>query len=128
MIILDTCSLIYWTLEPTKLTKNAEKAVEVLERDGGFISSISLWEIGIKIKEGKLDICMSISDFANYLTSTNLIEVLSVDWDIWLRSLNLNWNHHDPADRVIVATAQSKKLQLMTSDIKIREFYKNSIW
>ncbi len=42
----------------------AGKACRDIEKNGGILSSISLWEIGITIKNKKLEIGMSIDDYA----------------------------------------------------------------
>lgn len=36
------------------------------------------------------------------------VELVAVDTTAWLRSVSLDWDHRDPADRVIVATALLK--------------------
>jgi len=39
----------------------------------------------------------------------------------------LDWAHRDPADRVIVATAQARSLPLVTKDERLLSFYPNTI-
>lgn len=60
MILLDTCALIWWSLDPERLTDKALKTCLQMEQTEGIVRSISLWEIGIKIKNKKLDIGISI--------------------------------------------------------------------
>ena len=50
MIVLDTVTLIYWTLFPNLLTNLAKRAIT--DADTLVISSISIWEIAIKAKRG----------------------------------------------------------------------------
>jgi PIN domain nuclease of toxin-antitoxin system len=52
----------------------------------------------------------------------NVVELLPVDTNTWLRSLALDWAHSDPADRVIVATALTHNVPLLTKDQVIRDF------
>ena len=63
----DVCTgymwLIWYTLDPVKLSENAAAACAKIPTKGAFVSSISIWEIGIKIKEGKLEIGTSLEDF-----------------------------------------------------------------
>jgi PIN domain nuclease of toxin-antitoxin system len=47
---------------------------------------------------------------------------------LWLESVALQWNHKDPADRVIVSLAQRYNADLITSDTIIRGFYSSVIW
>ena len=44
------------------------------------------------------------------------VRIISVDENIWLESLKLKWNHNDPADRVIVATARILDMPIVTDD------------
>jgi len=39
-----------------------------------------------------------------------------------IRSVSLDWEHRDPADRVIVATALQQGVPLLTKDAAIRGF------
>lgn len=62
------------------------------------------------------------------LDPTSLSQLLAVDEDTWVASVELNWQHNDPADRVIVATAQMLNAPLVASDGVIRAFYPQSVW
>jgi PIN domain nuclease of toxin-antitoxin system len=67
MLLLDTCALIWWTLDPEKLSRNAAEVCNKINHSGGFVSAISIWEIGIKIQKAKLDIGISLADYINRL-------------------------------------------------------------
>ena len=128
MILLDTCSLIWWALDPEKLSDKAQTACGRMEETGGIISSISIWEIGIKIKNKKLDIGVCVGEFLRRVKATKMIEIVPVDETIWVDNLNLNWEHRDSADRTIVATAKKFNAPIVTKDHLIRDYYKNCIW
>lgn len=53
---------------------------------------------------------------------SGLVELCPVDSETWLRSASLVWDHRDPADRVIVATALLRRLPIMTKDQAIRSY------
>ena len=128
MIILDTHALLWWTLDPAEMSPKAYKLCSEVGLNRGFISSISIWEIGVKIENKKLDIGMTIESYLEKIESLNILKIVPVDENIWIESLALKWEHRDPADRVIVATARLKKLQIITRDNKISAFYKETIW
>ena len=128
MILLDTCALIWWTLDPEHLSKPAADACAEVERTGGFISSISIWEIGVKIKNKKLDIGIPLSDFVSRLHEMRIVKIVPVDETIWLENLALDWPNRDPADRTIVATAKRQNLPIVTKDRRMAAFYENVIW
>jgi PIN domain nuclease of toxin-antitoxin system len=122
MIVLDTHALLWWTLDPDKLSPAAVARLDAIETQGGLASSISIWELGIKIQRGKLDLGISIDEFAQRVAKTEALQLLAVDTATWLRSLALPWDHRDPADRVIVASAQLQGVPLLTADAEIHRF------
>ncbi len=129
MMLLDTCALLWWTLDSEKLSDSATMACETISSDNkAFISAISIWEIGIKIKKGKLDIGMDLREYLNRLNLLDVLKIVPVDENIWVENIFLEWDHRDPADRTIVATAKIKNLSIITKDLIIRDFYPNTIW
>ena len=122
MVVLDTHVLLWWAVDPDKLSSDAAASLAAMERHGGFASSISIWELGVKIQRGKLEIGISIDEFARRIRKSRIIELLAVTTATWLRSLELDWEHRDPADRVIVATALLQDVPLITADNEIRRF------
>jgi PIN domain nuclease of toxin-antitoxin system len=126
MIVLDTSALLYWTLDPKQLSSNAKNAIEQAERI--FVSSISVWEIALKVKFKKLIIPMPINEYVGQIQLLEGIEFLSVDIQTWLDNLDLPWEHRDPADRTIVALAKRFDCPLITSDRVIAGYYPVTIW
>jgi PIN domain nuclease of toxin-antitoxin system len=126
MIVLDTSALLYWTLDPKQLSSNAKNAIEQAERI--LVSSISVWEIALKVKFKKLIIPMPINEYVGQIQLLEGIEFLSVDIQTWLDNLDLPWEHRDPADRTIVALAKRFDCPLITSDRVIAGYYPVTIW
>lgn len=124
--VLDTSAVLFWTLAPERLSKPAQASID--KASGLLVSSISLWEIGVKVKKGRLELPVSTREFADTLSRVDGVEVLPVDLETWLTNLDLVWEHRDPADRTIVATAAMRDCWLVTSDAAIRDFYARSIW
>lgn len=120
MILLDTHALLWWALDPDQLSERAAAAVADMERDGGYASSISIWELGVKVQRGKLELPLPIEELARRIERSGAVELVAVDTTLWLRSLALRWEHRDPADRVIVSTALAKNVPLLTKDETIR--------
>jgi PIN domain nuclease of toxin-antitoxin system len=116
VILLDTHALLWWALDAAQLSPLAVEVLSRMEKDGGFASSISVWELGVKVKRGKLDLGIAIEEFVRRLERGAVVELAPVDTTIWLRSVALPWEHRDPADRVIVATALAKGLPILTKD------------
>jgi len=128
-MLFDTCALLWVTLDPDKLTKKELSIAQAcLERGTACVSSISFWEIGIKIRKGALDIQMPLESYIEKIHSLNSIEIVPVDEMIWMENLRLDWVHRDPADRTIVATAMRRLLPVLTKDDMIRQFYPHQGW
>ena len=128
-IILDTCALIWWSLNPSKLTSAATEACKQMEKNkNGLVPSIAIWEIAIKIKNKKLDLGVNINQYVASLKKSSVVNIVPIDEDIWLESVNLEWEHRDPADRVVVALARRNQAPIITADTEIRNFYSNVIW
>lgn len=127
--MLDTHALLWWALDPQRLSEKAAEVCVRLERDGGFASVISIWELAIKMKRGRLELPLSIEEFTKRLETGGVVELLPVDTKTWLRSASLEWEHRDPADRVIVVTALDKGLPILTKDATMHAFRPaNCVW
>lgn len=128
-VVLDTSALLYWSLEPSALTAAARTAIDTaLPRAGCVVSAISLWEIALKARQGRLQLGLTPVEFADRLARVKGLEIRAVDTRTWLHSVGLDWAHRDPADRVIVATAALLRAPLVTSDAEIRGFYACGVW
>ena len=127
-MVLDTCALLWWTLEPARLSAVAASLCDGIPKSGAMISSISLWEVGIKVKRGKLDIGMDWRRYFDLVTAIANLIVVPVTERIWRENLELEWDHADPADRSIVATARLYDDILVTADVEMRAFYPKCQW
>ncbi len=128
-LVLDTCALIWWSLDPDQLSLSAQQVCEDMETDkNGKVASISIWEIAIKIKNRKLDLGISLDIYTERLQQSDVISIIPIDESLWLKSVALEWKHKDPADRIIVVLAQQYNAPIVTKDQKIREFYSSVIW
>ncbi len=116
-ILLDT-HVVIWALENNPTL--AERAVNAIV-DGNnmvFVSSISVWEISIKQKLGKLK------------APNNLLEEirghrftpLPINADHAQLAGQLPYIHKDPFDRMLIAQAIIEKLVLLTRDELIAKY------
>jgi len=128
MVLLDTCALLWWTLKPERLSPAAAAACEAALFDGIVISSISFWEIGIKVKKRKLVLPVSVSEYVSIVEALDRLEVVPVTAAVWLANLALKWDNRDPSDRTIVATAQLRGIPIVTADSRISSWYRHVIW
>ncbi len=126
IIALDTAALVYWSLDPDRLSAAAADALAAAEQK--IVSSISLWELGQKIKRRELSLPLRLNDYVDRLQHVGDLRIVAVDEQCWLRSLVLDWDHRDMADRTIVAMAMLHACDLVSSDKRLRTFYSRAIW
>lgn len=123
------CALIWWSLDPDLLSDSAKNLCNEMEqKKNGLVASISLWEIALKVKRGKLDLGIELNTYINTLFRSDVLQIISIDVDLWIDSVNLDWEHRDPTDRVVVALANQYQAQLITKDKVIKDFYALTIW
>ena len=127
-VVLDTSALLFWTLAPERLSVRARGAIEAAAPYGWLASAISLWEIGLKVRRNQLSLGVSFAEYVQRLQLVDGLVLAPVDVRIWLRTLELDWAHRDPADRVIVATAELQSLPLVTSDVEMGRYYADVVW
>jgi PIN domain nuclease of toxin-antitoxin system len=118
MLLLDSCTLFWITSLPEKLSAEAQKQVTD-HRTALFVASISALEIAIKYRRRKLSLPLPPEKwFGDAVTAYALTEV-PLDSAIAIASTRLPELHNDPFDRIIIATAQSRALRIVTPDAMI---------
>jgi PIN domain nuclease of toxin-antitoxin system len=126
-IVLDTCALIWATSQPEALSATARGILEDAEHQF-LISSISIWEIALKTKRGTIDMGVPLPRLVRELCRRANVAILPVDAETWLRNVALPWEHRDPADRTIVASAELRNAPILTCDDRIASYYPHVIW
>ncbi|MGB3535106.1 MAG: type II toxin-antitoxin system VapC family toxin [Microcoleaceae cyanobacterium] len=128
-IVLDTCALIWWSLDPDKLSSSAKDVCNQMETEKkGLVPTTAIWEIAIKVKNKKLDLGIDINEYVAAVKRSNVVRLIPIDEEIWLDSVNLDWDHRDPVDRVVVALASRHQAAIITADREIRNFYSDVAW
>lgn len=125
MVILDTCAVWELLESSPKFSKKTSKLID----DGAYILSISFAEIACKVKLGKLEMSITPRELFHEFSMIERVEIISIGVSEWLDSIELSWDdNRDPADRIITTFAAKKDLPIVTTDKKIKKFYKKVIW
>ena len=81
-----------------------------------FLSVASLWEIGIKISIGKLNIDMPLEELLLHHIEKNAIQILHIRFADILEVSIMPFHHRDPFDRLIIAQAIVENVQIFSID------------
>ena len=131
MIAADTHVIIWDALKPEKLSPNAKKAIRKANaQDGIIFCEISLWEIAMLMKKGRLSVGVDYQEFIRLVSDSNKYIFIGITPQIAELSTHLFADaNKDPADRIISATAIVEKADLVTSDKMMRRSKKvHTIW
>ena len=118
MILLDTHVLLWQEQGDRRLGLQSRRVVaRALEEGQAAISSISFWEVGMRIQKGQLALRFDLDVWRRDLLEQGVYEI-PVNGLIAARAGLLPDMHGDPADRLILATALEGH-QLITADERI---------
>jgi PIN domain nuclease of toxin-antitoxin system len=118
VIALDTHAWVWWLTKPGKLGKKSARAIKVADRIG--VPAICVWEVAMKARAGKLKFDRPLAAWIDQaLAEDSRIALLPLSPRIAVTAVELEWDHQDPADRLIVATAQVHDCPLVTVDERI---------
>ncbi|MEX2443724.1 MAG: type II toxin-antitoxin system VapC family toxin [Alkalispirochaeta sp.] len=120
--VLDTHILVYWVSEPDRLTPAQSHVVKTITPENpAIVADITLWEIAMLASTGCLTFQLPIQEWITRAVSPPLVRVAEITSNIAADVADLSdWEHRDPADRLIVATARVYGARLLTNDERIR--------
>ncbi|SMF95167.1 PIN domain nuclease, a component of toxin-antitoxin system (PIN domain) [Methylomagnum ishizawai] len=113
--LIDTQILIWTIISPEKLTA---QTIDLLQNNEIFVSQISFLEIAIKQKIGKLpELDLSIAALTTRAEQDgfNLLMLQTRHIDTY-GTIPLYPNHRDPFDRILLATALSENIPIISAD------------
>ena len=113
--LLDTHTLLCALTAPSRLGAGAARVVAD-RRSQVAVSAASAWEIATKHRIGKLPQADAVvGGYARHLDRLGVTR-LPLTEDHCLLSGGLDWEHHDPFDRMLAAQAMIESMTLITDD------------
>ncbi|WP_437673013.1 type II toxin-antitoxin system VapC family toxin [Sorangium sp. So ce131] len=124
-LILDThvwVDVVGGVRLPVQVTRRISRSVE---ESGLWIAAISLWEIAMLARKGRLQLSMPTLEWMKVAIDRSRVHVAPLEPTIAVDSVELPGTcHGDPADRLIIATARCMDATLVTRDRAIHDYGK----
>mgnify|MGYP001583795169 CR=1 FL=1 len=118
--LLDTHAVLWIAESSTLLSPKARALAGSCDADDFGVAAISLLEIARKAYTGEIDLKPDAATWLDDLAHP--FRILPLTPRIAWRSVQFDWPHKDPADRLICATALEHKLTLVTHDKEIKRW------
>jgi PIN domain nuclease of toxin-antitoxin system len=119
-LLLDTHALLWWLVEPEKLSPLAEAAI--------IVSAASGWELATKVRLGKLPGADGLLQDLPSLLQQQGFQPLAVQLHHGVRAGGYRQAHRDPFDRLLAAQAELEGLQLVSLDPALATFPCRLFW
>jgi PIN domain nuclease of toxin-antitoxin system len=116
-LLIDTQIFIWATQDNTRLSSQAKEII--LAATEVFVSAVSIWEISIKSKLGKIKadpkrMIKAIQESGFYELPVTSIHAAGVEL--------LPDHHRDPFDRLLLAQSLAEPLRLLTADAQLPKY------
>lgn len=126
-LLLDTHAWIWWLEDDvTRMAAGTATLLERVEAVGNLlVSDVSYWEVAVKAAKGKLSLSLEATEWLQRAERAPGIRTCPLSREVLLRSTRLvGALHNDPADRMLIATAQLLCVPLVTADRTIIAYAK----
>ena len=119
-MVLDTHIFLWFDTGDPRLDDALRERMEA-EPWAVFVPSICFWESLMLVQKGRLDLGPNdpINKLESFMEKTGFKEA-PLTSEIAMLSRTLEFNHEDPADRFIAATARAMGLPLATADVRLK--------
>ncbi len=126
-LLIDTAVFLWLVAGDERLTEPARSAVRDHERRV-WLSVVSLWEISIKQKIGRLALPRPAWSYVTTARERHGIESLALVESAVAHLAKLPDVHKDPFDRMLVCQALEHDLLLVTNDPVVHEYPVKTFW
>ena len=125
-ILLDTQILIWFINGSDNIPRKIKMIIDD-PRSDIYVSIASIWEIVLKMNINKLTLTCHFDELFEIIISSNF-QVVPIKEKHLRAYLYLPLIHRDPYDRILVSTAISENLRLITSDKVNQQYDVDWIW
>lgn len=126
MIVLDTHAVVWLRTDPARLPARARGVIS--RTDVLAIADITLWEIAMLARRGRIDVTGSLERYLTDLAGSYRVLPLTAAVAAAIGSLGDDFPTRDPADQIIFSTASVLGLPLVSADERLRSYDESVIW
>lgn len=126
-LLLDTHAFLWFIDGNAKLSRRAR---ELIEDPGNakLVSVASLWEVGLKMSLGRLDLAQPFEELIPRQMELNGFGLLPVRILHIAKVVSLPFHHRDPFDRMIVAQCAAEGLSVVSLDSVFDKYSLRRLW
>ena len=125
-LLLDTHAFIWFVEGSIELSQNAKDSI--LDTNNiKYISVASLWEMSIKVNQGKLSLKSPFESVMEDIIENDFI-LLNVNFEHLVENSKLPWHHRDPFDRLLISQSNIEGMTLVSRDSEFKNYTANIIW
>jgi PIN domain nuclease of toxin-antitoxin system len=124
---LDSHTLIWSVDEPVRLSIVAAAALQD-PANQLFLSAATIWEIAIKVGQGKLRLRLPFRQWMTQAIAALGLTVLPITVDYADVQAGLPDHHRDPFDRLIIAQALTESMSVVGSDAAFDAYGVTRVW
>lgn len=126
-LLLDTCTFLWIASGDPALSDAARRTFQDPANEV-FLSSVSAWEIAVKLALGKLTLPVPPRRFVPAERERHGIRRLGLEEDAAVLSAELPLHHRDPFDRMLICQAVAGGLTLLTPDPAFSRYTVPLLW
>ena len=126
-LLIDTHVLIWIRREPHRLPQRVTALLNDNQQNI-FVSAISAWEIGTKLRIGKLDFPQNFLDTFEDSACQLGFEPLALTAQHAVEGAKIGSPHKDPFDRMLAGQALVEDLKLVSADPHFRSSGIEPLW
>lgn len=126
-LLLDTHTFLWFIDGNTKLSERARQLIED-QANTKVVSVASLWEMGIKISLGRLELAQPFEELIPRQMELNGFGLLPLRVSHIAKVIPLPFHHRDPFDRIMVAQCMAEDLSLVSLDPVFDKYSVRRLW
>ena len=126
--LLDTSTFLWYVSAQAELSPQA-KSIIGDSRNNIYLSIVSIWEVAIKFRVGKLQLTPdSLTAWLEIQLAANSFRLLEIKVSHLLRFADLPLVHRDPFDGLLIAQSQVENIPVITSDAAFDSYEIQRVW